>query len=251
MRSKLMKRFAQVEGVVAAAPWPAISVAKAFEKFRESGRLPDHPQLAERVVQRALQPAVTPIVPGDGSYERAIANLARLAEALEEELASPAPPRPRVREHLFHEAVHGAGLERDVARDMLVHFVGSGLNPCDPEFLSDKTMPKYGSVAMHLLGFPQGLAIPPYEARAQRLFDRYDAIRARIDYDNPRWFEAIEYGIRTFRDEGVLPPPGVVRDAVLADAELQTLMRHYTGRDVTEEMAFLDRIHQELKMGAP
>ena len=250
MRSKLMKRCAQVEGAVAAAPWPATTVTKAFDEFRETGRLPDHSQLAERVVQRALQPAVTPIVPGDGSYERALANLARLAEALEEELANPAPPRPRVREHLFREAVHGAGLERDVARDMLIHFVGSGLNPCDPEFLADKTMPEYGSVAMHLLGFPQGLAIPPYEARAQRLFARYDEIRASIDYDNPRWFEGIEYGIHTFRDEGVLPPPGVVRDAVLADAELQVLMRHFTGHDVTEEMASLDRIHQ-LESGAP
>jgi hypothetical protein len=77
--------------------------------------------------------------------------------------------------------------------------------------------------------------------QAQRLFARFDELRQRTPPDDDPWFdECIDVAVR-FRMTGELPEEELMRDAVLADLEMECLVRHKRGQDVGDLMAALDR----------
>lgn len=150
------------------------------------------------------------------------------------------PQLPPIREYLFDEAVYGPGFIRTAARGALRLLVFLDGEVTDPQLGADRGLPKFGSIGMHILGFPQRLARPPYVKQARRLFLRYDALRELIDHQDPAWWMDLEDAVFAFSQEGTLPEDEVMRDAVLADAEMDALFRHSRGHDVGEQLALLD-----------
>jgi hypothetical protein len=94
---------------------------------------------------------------------------------------------------------------------------------------------------MHLLGYPNRLARPPYEEQAGRLFARLDALRDRSPQDQAEWMKDYGTAVEAFHTMAELPEDELLLDAVLADAELIALFQHAAGDDVGEWMAALDR----------
>jgi hypothetical protein len=215
-------------------------VAEEFDRFRHSGELPEDQRLAVAVVQLALRggPAAEP---SPMSLAETMARLPALVRELEEAAAEPQPPdRPPLRRILLREALRGEGVERQAARLALRIEVGRGGDVASREFLADRDPPEHASLGLHLLGFPECLATPPYVAQAQRLIARQAEIRTRLNHDDPAWFEPIAEAIRRFRREGELPDDELVLDCVLADGELLALVAHYGGVGDPEVLAAFD-----------
>jgi hypothetical protein len=118
--------------------------------------------------------------------------------------------------------------------------VTRGSKVTDPQFAAHHGFPKYGSIGMHVLGYPERLAKPPYVRQARRLFARYDELRERIPRQDERWWEALVDAAVGFETIGELPDDDLIRDVVLADAEMAALWAHKRGRNVRELMALLD-----------
>jgi hypothetical protein len=156
-----------------------------------------------------------------------------------------APPQPlprSVRQHLFEEAGYAEGLGRFAAREVLKGYVSSGADVTDPGFLTDKTLPKHGSVAMHLLGYPQFLVQRPYVSQARRLLQRMDSLADRVAQESRGWLKAFESAMHALTNYGELPGDDLLREAVLATAELNALIRHVCGGDdMSEVMAACDK----------
>jgi hypothetical protein len=93
---------------------------------------------------------------------------------------------------------------------------------------------------MYVLGFPACYAIRPYVAQAKRLFARFDALRERINHDDPGWGSTLESAAKLFNACGDLPEEDLLSDMVLASTELNALIRHAGGDDVRALMAALD-----------
>ena len=110
----------------------------------------------------------------------------------------------------------------------------------DPEFANEHGLPEFGTVGMHVLGYPRRLAKAPYEEQGKRLFDRYDEIRRRMDRSPDDDFEPLAEAFLAFEERGELPADGLMRDYVLAEFEIEMLREHRAGRDVAEVMALLD-----------
>lgn len=115
-----------------------------------------------------------------------------------------------------------------------------GGDVCDPAFGAERGLPKHGSVGMHVLGYPERLAVPPYEAQAQRLFARLDDLRDRVNGEDPELWHAIRDATVDVAVHGELPPEGLVRDGALAMAEYDCLWQHRRGKDVKKLMAAFD-----------
>lgn len=244
MNATRRKRLDKLAVHIKALPLAPSAIDEALELFCRTGELPEYHRLAVAVVDRVLEakPEQQPdTAPED--YATAMRGLAELLQSMSDPDYSPPPPPPvPVRNYLFDEAVYGTGLDRWAARTALVTLVANGEDPTDPGFLADCAMPEHGSVGMHLLGFPQRLAKPPYVGQGLRLFARFRRIRARIDYDDPDWLGPLQDATLAFRNTGELPGPGLVRDVVLADAEFCGLLRHWFGQDVSERLAAFDRV---------
>jgi hypothetical protein len=236
MSLRKQRRIERVQQVIGRLPVRPTVLEKAFTHFCETGELPEEQRLADAVCRRALKIEEEPV------YDLATA-IVRAATRVRVEMQSGSPKSqdPSVRENLFHEAVFGDGIGKRAARIVLRCEVDFGADPTDPSFLADKTFPDHGSIGMHLLGFPERLAKPPYVAQAKRLFKRYAVLRDRIDHDDRFWFKAYEAALYRFDDYGELPDDELLRDAVLAGEELIALMRHARGHDVSELMATLDK----------
>jgi hypothetical protein len=213
---------------------------EAYEILRDWGDLPADDRVADAVLRKALRRGED--AARTGTLERAI-QLVCVAE--ERRAAGIDPPTlVNVRESLFCEAMGPNPILRQFARAAIAVEVAHGGDVEDPEFASRHGLPKHNSVAMHELGYPQRLAIPPYVEQAQRLFARYDDLRERIPQDEPDWFDPVADAIIRFADEGELPDDDLTRDLVLADAEMDALWRHKRGTDVGELMAALDAAAQ-------
>ncbi len=240
MHARRHVRIDRLSQRVAHRPLRDDVVAEEFERFRHSGELPEDQRLAVAVVEQALRggPAAetSPM-----SLAETMARLPALVRELEEAAAEPQPPdRPPLRRVLFREALRGEGVERQAARLALRIEVGRGGDVASREFLADRDPPEHASLGLHLLGFPECLATPPYVAQAQRLIARQAEIRARIDHEDPAWFEPIAEAIRRFRRHGELPDNDLVLDCVLADGELLALMMHYGGVGDPDVLAAFD-----------
>jgi hypothetical protein len=228
----------RIERAIAVMPIRADLLDKAFAQFRATGELPEQQRLAAAVVDRTLsQPSPQP-----ESF-----NLDEWLEKVHEVTAAlrRTPPeedfwgRP-IRTHLFREAVHGHEVVRAAARAVIRIAVRSGADVTNSGFLAGNSLPEHSGVALHLLGFPECLARPPYVAQARRLIARYADLRSRINYQDPAWFGPLGSAIAAFRETGQLPDDDLQLACVLADAELLALVAHQIGRGDAELLAAFD-----------
>ena len=240
MRQRRNLRLQHLAQHLAHRPLRGDVVAEEFDRFRHSGELPEDQRLAVAVVELALRGG-PPAEPSPMSWQEAMARLPALVRELEEAAAEPQPPdRPALRRILLRESLRGEGVARQAARLALRIEVGRGGDVASREFLADRDPPEHASLGLHLLGFPECLARPPYVAQAQRLFEQQAEIRTRLNHDDPAWFEPIADAIRRFRRHGELPDDDLVLDCVLADGELLALVAHFGGAGDPEVLAAFD-----------
>jgi hypothetical protein len=234
MPGRRHKRLERVEKSFAARPLRSDLVKAAYEHFRETGELPEHDRLASEVLRHARW-GYTP----DQSTEARILKILERARARRDQ-GLPTPEEPSVRECLFHEAMHEHDIVRQAARVALRWEVDCGADVTDPEFLADRGLPEFGTVGLHLLGYPDRLLRPPYEEQGRRMLTRYAELRARVREEDEVWFERLSDTIVASQDRGDVPGDDLLRDAVLVFLELDSLIHHARGRDVSERMAALD-----------
>jgi len=211
---------------------------EAYEIFQWFGDLPDEDQIADAVLRRALRGGATQD-PREESHLEKLLRVTVLRERREHGVSQ----QPNVRESLFCEAMDANPYVRKIARAAIAVEVAHDGNVEDPNFAAHHGIPKHNSVAMHVLGYPQKWVRPPYEEQAARLFARQDELRERIPNPNedPDWFEEQVDVTLEFQKTGVLPEDDLRRDALLAHIELDALVLHKRGRDVSELMMLLDR----------
>ncbi|MEO6594317.1 MAG: hypothetical protein ABIP94_06155 [Planctomycetota bacterium] len=232
MAARNTQRLRKVEHVVATLPIRKEVLVQAYTNFREAGQLPKEQRVSAdvvRCVKNGHDPRKQPLCYSD------------IPGLVVAHLHAPERPKDEVLDLLLDEAVWAPEPLRSLARDLLEEFVDMGADVTKP-FLAERgiQVPDFGSAALHLIGFPHRFGMPPYEEQAERLFARYAELRERIDQNNTRWFDEAQQAIELFQMCGDLPRDELLRDAVLADAELCTLVRHARGKDVSELMAAFD-----------
>lgn len=230
------RRVEKVKHQFATRPIPQQVVDEAFEEFRYEGELPDDQRLAELVCGRAGYRNV-PTDP-DGVEAAILRVVARVVERRE----TGAEPLPLVRDALFDEARYGPDPVKRWARNALRVLVCRGGDVTDPMLANEHGLPEFGTVGMHVLGYPRRLAKAPFEEQGRRLFDRYDEIRRRMNYSADEDFGPMAEAFQAFEERGELPADELMRDYVLAEYEIEMLREHRAGRDVAEVMALLDRV---------
>jgi hypothetical protein len=230
------RRVKRVQSALDVMPLRQDALKEAYEDFKMFGELPDHERLAQAVVDSAIAGELLPIKPPPDE-----ADLIRLIQAQHREKQN-APPKERtLREYLLDHAGYAPPGLREPARLACCVLSAKGGDLTDPKFLANEPLPPHNGIGWHLLGYPQRLAKPPYVKQAQRLFARFDELRQRTPQDEDPWFdECIDVAVR-FRMTGELPDEELMRDAVLADLEMECLVRHKRGHDVGELMAALDK----------
>jgi hypothetical protein len=150
--------------------------------------------------------------------------------------------KDEVMESLLNEAVNDTDLARAAARVQLRAMARGGIDVTGTPFHGlDIEMPKFGAVGMHLCGFPDLLARPPYEEQARRLFARLDALRTNL-HKHPTWRAALDDATQRFQELGERPASALLMDTVLALGEMNALMQHAAGKDVTEIMVLFDAV---------
>ena len=230
------KRLAKAHDLLATCPIPDELVEEAFLAFRMEGELPADERFAAAVCAKAGYQNV-PSDPNDIASAITLI-LVRAAERRETQ----AEAGPTVREALFDEAIYGPDVVRRWARLALRVLVCRGGDVTQHDFGSEHGLPEFGTVGMHVLGYPRKLAKAPYVEQGRRLFDRYDNIRRRMDYSADEDFEPMEDAFLAFVQRGDLPADGLMRDYVLTEYEIEMLREHRGGRDVAEVLALLDRV---------
>lgn len=231
------RRMQQLTQQIHTMPIAPSVLRKAFDLFRETGELPELQRLAAAVVEQALRDGEPTQV--DEHPNAVVMRALRITVVTESDPHRHEAATPTMREYLFDEAVYGPPFVRRVARSALAWLVDGGGDVADPRFLAEMPRPRLGTVGMNVLGFPERLAQPPFVAQAQRLFDRYARLSQDIANDPIRLDELAD-AVVEFERTGDLPPAGALRDAVLADAEMEALRQHRQGQDVTTLMALLD-----------
>jgi hypothetical protein len=240
MNKATKKRMSKVEEQFASVPIPPKVVKAAFEKFRSTGELPEDVPLAYLVIDTAKRGECV-YGPGDqvdwGATIQAVLNKPKRAD-------------DPLMDELYNEAVFGDGMVQAAARQTLRALAGAGFDPSQPQFAGkDMELPNWGGVGIQFLGIPQRLAKPPYEQQAERLFVRYEVLRDRIPQGDRVWSEQLDCAVRDFQERGELPADQLMRDVVLGDAEVQALMQHLCGEDVSQVMAALDAVQQSSGVG--
>lgn len=232
MNRSTKRRLLLVEAQFAAVPIAPQVVRAAFETFRKTGELPEDGRIVRSVLRRAKAGYDCIHDPRDV--------LARQASIRAAVLTKPRPEDP-VMDTLYSEATSENLVVRKAARVALRALASAGLDPCEPLFAgAELDVPDWCSVGLHLIGFPEVLAKAPYEARAEHLFARHDALRARVPPDEPAWSDRLAQAVTAFHEYGELPAEELLRETVLAEAELWALIRHAAGEDVAETLASVD-----------
>lgn len=238
------RRMDKVRELLATCPIPAEVIEEEFWLFQHEGELPEDQRLAALVCERATTGHRQYSNPSSAAAGRTLLDLLRMMPRMN---VSSAPVRPEeeppmtVREALFDEAVYGPDVVRRWARLALRFLVCRGGDVTKPDFGQEHGLPEFGTVGMHVLGYPRRLAKAPYEEQGRRLFDRYDGILRRMDMSPDDDFEPVAEAILALEERGELPADELLRDYVLADYEIEMLRAHKAGRDVAQVMAMLDR----------
>jgi hypothetical protein len=241
MKPRTSKRVQRVEQLIAARPIRADVLDHAFEHFCATGELPEEQRLAREVCDRALlyKPVREPIVDIGAHLEDLKRILAELRSRPDLDLSAPQHDHS-VRLRVFNEAVYGHEIVRTAARAVIRITVRNGADVTDPQFLAEHSLPEYSSVALHLLGFPENLAKPPYVRQAKRLFARIASFRSRLDHGSRSRLEEFDAAFPAFVRTGELPEDDLVLECVLVVAALLVLMAHYLGHGDAELTAALD-----------
>jgi hypothetical protein len=234
------RRLAKVREALATCPIPAATIEGEFVLFRHEGTLPEDERLAALVGDRAQHGHVRAHDPAGRVTHTDLD--AVILQTLQPRGPSTGTAGPTVREALFDEAVHGPEVVRRWARIALRVLVSRGGDVTDHRLGADRGFPDYGTVGMHVLGYPRRLATAPYEEQGRRLFDRYDEIRRRLDLNPDDDFGPMAEAFLAFEERGELPGDGLLREYVLAEFEIEMLWEHRRGRDVSTVMALLDRV---------
>ena len=241
MKRTNANRLKKVASHLAVVPIAPDVVRDAFVKFKEFGELPEHQRLADLVVQRALRPYVTEygsvcvVAQARQVVEELVANTRRSAEGIE-------PPED-LRKSLFYEALsEDDKLMRFAARHAIKALVHMGQDVTAKDFVpEDIEMPDFGTVGLHLIGWPEMFAKPPYVEQAHRLFARFDDLRARMPRDDEEWMGRLYAAWREFERDGALPDDELMAEGALALAEAFELMRCFVGKGNAERMWEFDR----------
>jgi hypothetical protein len=203
------KRVDKLEERVGELPISPEVLETSMAQFHASGVLPEHPKLAELVIQRTLH-----------------------------------TPRHRpLREQLLQEAVHEMPEVSKAAREVLKLLVAAGQDVTSRGFLDESMEPsEYGPLGWQLLGWPEILIREPYAEQAKRLLARLDKVRESAAYKDQRWFEDFAAQSATFFQSGALPDGGFVREATLVYGELLALARTLGGEEDPEVLAAFDEM---------
>jgi hypothetical protein len=231
-------RLARVQKAIDDSPVRRKVLREAYEWFWMFGELTDDDHVAYEVVQQAL----------NGGKEQPLHADDQLASKVKKAAAAywnrgylPYRSDPEtVRDRLFEEALFERGRLRLAARSAITIEVAHGGDVESPGFAGRHGMPAHTSTGMHVLGYPQRWATPPYEFQAQRLFTRLDALRFRIAKDDPAWFEVQVDAVVQFLQTGELPEDPLRVEVLLAEVELEQLIAHKGGKDVSEAMGLFD-----------
>jgi hypothetical protein len=234
------KRIGRIRDAIDAAPVRRGILNEAYEWFTMFGELTDDDHVAFEVVEKALRGGEDAPLEAEGRIAKRVAK-ARLAYHRREHPRDTWPPS--VRAMLFDEALFDPEPLRGIARAAIATEVAWGGDVENPAFAARHGIPGYGSVAMHVCGYPRQLAIPPYEDQAERLFVRLDNLRGRIDQDNPDW-EAQGRALAAFWQAGELPGDDLLLEGVLVNVELDLLHAHKRGKKVGKAMELLARLRR-------
>lgn len=216
-------RLGKLRVAVNAAPVLPHVLDEAYEWFTMFGELYDEDHIAEAVMRKALRGGA------EEPPNRRGVRVTLASEAASEHMMT-------VREPLFEEALHESPYVRKIARGAIAVEVACGGNVESPGFAGRHGLPIFGTVGMHVLGFPRKWVLPPYEDMGDRLLTLYDELRARVDQRNPKWFDSIGDAMFAFRTKGELPKDEFLRDFVVVDAAIDGLCANRKGRDVRELM---------------
>lgn len=232
------KRLQNMAQRIGAIPIPPEVEDDAYQHFKETGELPEVEKLAMACIDRALNYG-HPLRNGVRTLDIRETHrvLDRLGQQPEREPGWHPP-----RKLLFFEAVHGWEAVRVAARSVIEMLVAIEQDVEDPDFVDeDMELPDWGSVGMHLLGFPECLVRPPYKRQADRLFRRMHDLRQRVDQDDREWMDAYGEAAIRFLHEGELPGDELMVEAALANGEFMGLVAHYLGVHNAEAMGAYDR----------
>ena len=244
MRRQNRKRLQELTRRVEALPIAPEVEDAAFERFCRTGELPESQRLAAVVCKRALRGEKLKQETDPIDFDAFLQQAHQLAKNLEDLGPDTEPEFHTVplREILFQEAVYGEEVVRLAARGALKLLVAAGRDVTDLEFIDGHMeRPEFGSVGLHVLGFPEAVLKPPYEDQGQRLLNRFARLRERIDYDDKQWFEDFEIAANRFLRNGELPQDKLMRDAVLANGEWLWFLAHYVGQGDAEVLAAFDQ----------
>lgn len=231
-------RLARVQKVIDDSPVRRKVLREAYEWFWMFGELTDDDHVAYEVVQQALNDGKErPLVPED----QLLSKVTKAGAAYWNRGHLPFRSGPEtVRDRLFDEALFEKPHLRRAARSAIAIEVAYGGDVESPGFASRHGMPLHPSVGMHVLGYPQKWATPPYEFQGARLFARLDVLRQKIPKDDSAWFEEQSDVTVRFLQTGQLPEDDLRIEALLAHVELDQLIAHGAGKDVAEAMGLFD-----------
>ncbi len=202
------KRLSKIHDSVQAMPATPQAVEAALASFQETGKLPDHKELAQRTAEEALRAS---------------------------QLVS-------IRQALLSEAVGSRPGARNVARLALRLAIRAGFDVTNRNFVDEgMEVPEFGSIGLHLLGWPEILIQPPYEAQAKRAIEKHKTLCASFGRNDFR-FRKLAEACSRFSRLGELPEHESLRDAVVAFAEFLALHPILGGEEDAELLAAFDQV---------
>ena len=231
------KRLHRIRHAIDSSPVRRDVLREAYECFAEFGELPDDDHVAFEVVQQALRGGEEEPLQDDAVVADQVRK-ARLAYHQRERPGDAWPPS--VRALLFDEALFEPAPLRNLARALIAFEVAWGGDVENQGFAARHGIPCYGSIAMHISGWPKRLAVAPYEHVARRLFTRLDNVRGNIPDPSKAWFEQQNKALIAFVATGALDPDDLQLESVLVNYGLDLLHDHQHGKDVAEVLALVD-----------
>lgn len=230
MTTNRTKRLQEVAGVLHGIPIPRAAVQRAFEVFQKTGELPDDRRLTRFVVMRAKT----------GRLPYTDIRNVDWARVLQEPESNRTEPIDPMLDALYEEVIWADEPYRWAARQVFIALAAVGVDPSTATFGGTQP-PAYGPTGLELLGYSQRLVRPPYRRQATRLLRRIDRLRERLP-QNRAWFAAFEQATEDFQVYGERPQDELVLEGILALGEINALVRHVAGEDVSQLMAAFDAV---------
>lgn len=198
-----------------------------FRHFRATGGLPEDLREARAVVEQVKK--------GRTAVEQLPEGLAFDNVSLHDCFVPMARAKDPFMDELLDEAVNAHWSIRFAARLRLRAWAKLG-EDLTAALCEGKPLPKYGTVGLESEKIFRILVKPGFEDQAKRLESRIHALRERLPQGNRAWFERLEHSGTCFWYAGELPADALMREAVLVEAELDTLVKLYWGWAVHDVM---------------